>query len=186
VIWPQEKPQLYHEGRPPVQALLLYGNPGTAKTKLVEIAASLSQSTFFNVHGSDIKSKWIGQSEKFVRLLFARAGQHKFSIIFIDEIDGLLCSKSKHDASGTGGIINEFLVHLNGKYSPAENRVLLIGATNYPNRIEPAICRRFQKIIRVYLPSLTERSLLFKMFLESVSNNLYQRDFETLACMSDG
>jgi SpoVK/Ycf46/Vps4 family AAA+-type ATPase len=186
IVWPSKIPNFFTVTRPPAQAVLLYGPPGTAKTKMVNSFAGMSSATLFEVQGSDVKSKWIGQSDKFVKFLFLRANMEKFSIIFIDEIDHLLPSRIETDVAGCSGITNQFLVELNGKYNPERNRVVLIGATNFPNRIDAAISRRFQKIVRLQMPSVMEREIMFRNCLSTELNNLTDFNFKQLAERSDG
>lgn len=101
VVWPLLRPDIFTGLRQPPRAILLFGPPGTGKTLIGKCIASQSKSTFFSISASSLTSKWIGDGEKMVRALFAVASVHQPAVVFIDEIDSLLCQRSEteHESS---------------------------------------------------------------------------------------
>jgi vacuolar protein-sorting-associated protein 4 len=177
----------YYEGKiSPPQGVLLYGPPGVGKTKLAEIAASTSNSQLVEIRGSDVRSKYYGESEKFIRVLFRRILELKRAVIFMDEIDGLLPRKGESNSKLGDGIVNEFLVQLQGNPSLTQHRFVLIGATNYPQYIDIAIMRRFQKLVRLSLPDVADRIKLFKTRLQPVNPPFGDVDYRRFATMTEG
>lgn len=101
VVWPILRPDIFTGLRRPPRGVLLFGPPGTGKTLIGKCIASQSDSTFFSISASSLTSKWIGEGEKMVRALFAVAAALQPSVVFIDEVDSLLCqrSESEHESS---------------------------------------------------------------------------------------
>ena len=117
--------------------------------------ASSSGATFFSISASSLMSKWIGESEKLVRTMFAVAGHKEPSVVFIDEVDSLLSQRSSDENEASRRLKTEFLVQLEGVGSgDASNRerVLVVGATNRPQELDEAARRRFVKRFYVPLP----------------------------------
>ena len=129
--------------RKPWKGILLYGPPGTGKTFIAKACASeMDGCTFFSVSSSDIMSKYVGESEKIVKCLFQMARKEKSSIIFIDEVDSMAGNRSDGENESSRRVKTEFLVQMEG-VSNQENRLLVLGATNLPWELDPAIRRRF-------------------------------------------
>jgi len=167
----------------PPQGILLYGPPGVAKTKLVETAAYVSKATFFKIRGSDVKSRWLGTSEKFVKCLFAKVKKFRKSIVFLDEMEGILLNRQ--DTKAGHGIVQEFLAEMDGgKFE--ESWFVVIGATNHPNFIDGAIRRRFERHVRLSMPNFQERKEMFNMFLKVCNHQIKQEDFSKLALLTEG
>jgi len=143
IVWPMLRPDIFTGLRSPPKGILLFGPPGTGKTLIGKAIASESNSTFFSISASSLTSKWVGESEKMVRTLFVVAKVKQPSVIFIDEIDSLLCARSEKDDDSTRRIKTEFLVQLDGAKSINDERVLIIGATNRPEELDEAVKRRF-------------------------------------------
>merc|ERR1719394_162221 len=142
VVLPLKRPDLFFGLRGPPKGLLLFGPPGTGKTLIGKCIASRSGSTFFSISASSLTSKWVGEGEKMVRALFAVAKVHQPSVVFIDEIDSLLTSRSEGEHESSRKIKTEFLVQLDGANTVGEERVLVVGATNRPQELDEAARRR--------------------------------------------
>ncbi|MFA5953099.1 MAG: CDC48 family AAA ATPase [Candidatus Pacearchaeota archaeon] len=155
VEWPLKYPESFKRmGIRPARGILLYGPPGTGKTLLAKAVAKESESNFIQVKGPSLLSMWVGKSEEGVRKIFERARQVAPCIIFFDELDSL-AGKRGQDIGGTRvteRVLNQLLAEMDGLEDL--NDVLIIGATNRPDMIDPAILRpgRFDKILLVSAP----------------------------------
>ncbi|KAK9059314.1 hypothetical protein SSX86_021933 [Deinandra increscens subsp. villosa] len=185
VMLPLRRPDLFVGGLlKPCRGILLFGPPGTGKTMLAKAIANEAGASFINVSMSTITSKWFGEDEKNVRALFTLAAKVSPTIIFVDEVDSMLGSRSKggeHEAMRK--IKNEFMTHWDGLLSTKQ--ILVLAATNRPFDLDEAIIRRFERRIMVGLPSVEQREMIMRTLLakESVVEGL---DFRELANMTDG
>jgi transitional endoplasmic reticulum ATPase len=137
-------------GVEPPTGLLLAGPPGTGKTTIAKVLAAQARASFYPVSGADVMSKWVGESERNIRQLFDRARENRPSIIFIDEIDAIAGRRGSievHDSQ-----INQLLSEIDG--IAGQRGVFLIGATNRPDQLDPAILRggRLSRTIVLGLP----------------------------------
>ena len=155
-----------------VSSILLFGPPGTGKTMLAKAVASKFETTFFNIRCSSLASKWRGESEKLIRVLFQLARHNAPATIFLDEADALLGergSAGEHEASRRCKA--ELLVQLDGLETENDGNILFLASTNLPWTIDSAIMRRFSKKILVDLPEEEERlSILRSCLLTTVTS----------------
>jgi SpoVK/Ycf46/Vps4 family AAA+-type ATPase len=110
---------------------------------LARAIATECEATFFNISASSLVSKWHGEGEKLVRALFAAARYLQPSIIFVDEIDSILTTRSSKEHDAVRRMKTEFLVQMDGVTCQDDDRVILMGATNIPYELDEAILRRF-------------------------------------------
>ncbi|XP_040994661.1 cell division control protein 48 homolog C-like [Juglans microcarpa x Juglans regia] len=142
--------------------LLLYGPPGCGKTLIAKAVANEAGANFIHIKGPELLNKYVGESELAVRTLFSRARTCSPCILFFDEVDALTTKRGKEGGWVVERLLNQLLIELDG----AEQRrgVFVIGATNRPEVMDPAVLRpgRFGKLLYVPLPSLDERGLILK------------------------
>lgn len=159
-----EKPDLARElGVQPPTGILLKGPPGTGKTTIARVLANEARCNFFAITPAEINQMYVGESEKRVRDLFARARANPPAIIFIDEIDALLPVRQGGVAIHSDKVVNQFLQEMDGL--TVNNRVFVIGATNRPDMIDPALRRggRLSREIEIPLPDAAARRQLFAL-----------------------
>jgi len=153
------------------KGILLYGPPGTGKTLLAKAVANESQANFITAKGSDLLSKWYGESEQRIAEVFRRARQVAPAVIFLDELDAL--APRRGTAIGephvTERIVNQMLAELDGLEEL--KGVVVIGATNRPDIIDPALLRpgRFDELIYVPLPDEKARLAIFKVHTKEMA-----------------
>jgi transitional endoplasmic reticulum ATPase len=169
VEWPIKYPHIFeHMGIRPPKGILLYGPPGCGKTLLAKAAATESGANFIAVKGPEILSKWVGESEKAIREIFKRARKAAPAIIFFDEIDAIAPVRG-HDVSGvTDRIVNQMLTEMDG--IEALRGVVVIGATNRPDLLDPALLRpgRFDRVIYVPPPDTKARYEILKIHTRKI------------------
>ena len=198
VLLPLIIPDYFKGIRRPWRGVLLYGPPGTGKTMLAKALATQGKTTFFNVHSSSFASKWRGESEKLVRILFEMARFYAPTTIFIDEVDSL-CSKRGEGNEGDGSrrVKAELLVQMEGvnsttsaganEKSEEDKRklVTVMAATNRPWDLDDALRRRFEKRVYIPLPNEKGRMQLFNLNLKKieVDKNI---NYDKLVKLTDG
>uniref|UniRef100_A0A7N8YDG4 Fidgetin-like protein 1 n=1 Tax=Mastacembelus armatus TaxID=205130 RepID=A0A7N8YDG4_9TELE len=186
VILPALRPELFTGLRAPARGLLLFGPPGNGKTMLAKAVAAESNATFFNISAASLTSKYVGEGEKLVRALFAVARELQPSVIFIDEVDSLLCERREGEHDASRRLKTEFLVEFDGVQSGGDDRVLVMGATNRPQELDEAVLRRFAKRVYVTLPDEKTRFTLLKNLLGKHGNPLSKSELSYLAKATAG
>ncbi|MEM0471218.1 MAG: AAA family ATPase, partial [Candidatus Anstonellales archaeon] len=156
-------------GLTPIRGVLLYGPPGTGKTLLAKAAATEANANFIVINGPEVFSKWVGESEKNVREVFKKARQTAPCIIFIDEIDAIASTRSSDEAESVERkVVNALLTEMDGIKN--NRRILIIGATNRIDIIDPALLRpgRFDRKIEIGIPNREERLEILKIHTQKM------------------
>jgi transitional endoplasmic reticulum ATPase len=165
VEWPLKYPETFKRmGIRPSRGILLYGPPGTGKTLLAKAVAKESEANFIQVKGPSLLSMWVGKSEEGMRKVFERARQVSPCVIFFDEIDALAGKRGVEvGAKVTERVLNQMLAEMDGLEDLTD--VLIIGATNRPDMLDPALLRpgRFDKILLVSAPEEPGRLQILKI-----------------------
>nr|QNO54434.1 VCP-like ATPase [Methanosarcinales archaeon ANME-1 ERB7] len=186
---PLKRPEVFEKmGIRPVKGILMYGPPGTGKTLLAKAVATESESNFILISGAQVLSKYVGESEKAVREMFRKARMAAPCILFIDEIDAIAPTRTGSGEAGnmvTGRIVDTLLTELDGLRSL--KNVVVIGATNRPDILDPALMRggRFDRMLEVPPPDERARLQIFRIHTKKMP---LDRDVSLpdLAKLSDG
>jgi transitional endoplasmic reticulum ATPase len=165
IEWPlKHKEALEYVDVAAPKGILLYGPPGTGKTLIAKAIAKMTESNFISVKGPELLSKWVGESEKGVREIFRKARQAAPCIIFFDEIDSLIPTRSGMDSSHVSeNVVSQILTEIDGLEEL--NDVVVIGATNRLDMVDSALLRpgRFDRIIEVPKPDVKGRRHIFEI-----------------------
>jgi len=169
-------------GVDPPTGLLLAGPPGTGKTTVAKVLAAQARSSFYPISGADVISKWVGESEGNIRRLFERARENRPSIIFIDEIDAIAGRRGQvevHDSH-----VNQLLAEIDGV--SGQRGVFIVGATNRPDQIDPAMLRggRLSRTIVLGLPDEEGRLAMLRLHTQRMPT--VGVDLERLARDTEG
>uniref|UniRef100_A0A7N0TVY8 AAA+ ATPase domain-containing protein n=1 Tax=Kalanchoe fedtschenkoi TaxID=63787 RepID=A0A7N0TVY8_KALFE len=172
VLWPQKHQDAFvRVGTQPPTGILLFGPPGCSKTLLARAVASEAGLNFLAVKGPELFSKWVGESEKAVKSLFAKARANAPAIIFFDEIDGLAVIRGKESdgVSVSDRVMSQLLIELDGLHERVN--VTVIAATNRPDKIDSALLRpgRFDRLLYVGPPNEADREAIFRIHMRKTS-----------------
>jgi len=168
---PLKHPKTFERiGIDPPKGILLYGPPGCGKTLLAKAIANESEANFISIKGPELLSKWVGESEKAVRKVFRKARQVAPAIIFIDEIDSLFPRRGTGyaDSGVTERVVSQMLTEMDGIQSLKD--VVVIGATNRPDLIDPALLRpgRLERLVYVPPPDKYGRLRILKVLTKKM------------------
>ncbi|NPE26900.1 CDC48 family AAA ATPase [Methanococcoides sp. SA1] len=172
VEWPLKFPDSFSRmGISPPKGVLLYGPPGTGKTLLAKAVANESEANFIQIKGPSLLSMWVGKSEEGVRKIFERARQVSPCVIFFDEIDSLAGKRGGSMSGGskvTENVLNQLLAEMDGIEDLTN--VIVVGATNRPDILDPALMRpgRFDRIVYVPVPESEGRLEILKIHTEKM------------------
>ncbi len=171
IEWPMKHKKLFENvGITAPRGVLLYGPPGTGKTLLAKAVATETNANFISIKGPEIFSKWVGESEKRIRDIFKKARQLAPSIVFIDEIDSITSGRTGFETSeAKNTVIAQLLTEIDGISNLKD--IIVIGATNRPDLIDPAFLRpgRFEKLLLVPLPEEFTREKIFEVYIGKMS-----------------
>lgn len=183
---PLKHPEIFARlGIEPPKGVLLFGPPGTGKTLLAKAVATESEANFILLNGPEIMSKFYGESEKRIRDLFDQAEKSAPSIIFIDEIDAIAPKREESFGEVERRVVSQLLTCMDGLKS--RGRVVVIGATNMPNSIDPALRRpgRFDREISIGVPDKKGRLAILKIHTRNMPLTK-DVDLDNLASISHG
>jgi transitional endoplasmic reticulum ATPase len=168
MIYPFQHPELAAKFEiRPGGGVLMYGPPGTGKTMLAKATAGEIDATFFRISPADVLSKWVGEAEQNIKKLFDAAAAEERSIIFIDEIEALVPARRDEGSSVMQRVVPQILQGVEGFDRKAGRPILLMGATNVPWQLDPAILRpgRFDEKVYIPLPDLPARRKMLDIYL---------------------
>ena len=186
---PLTEPELFERvGIEPPKGILLYGPPGTGKTLLAKAVANETNATFIKIVASEFVKKYIGEGARLVREVFELAKEKAPAIIFIDELDAVAAKRLKSSTSGDREVqrtLMQLLAELDGFESRGD--IGIIGATNRPDILDPALLRpgRFDRFIEVPLPNEEGRREILKIHTKNMSFE-EEADVDLLADLTDG
>jgi transitional endoplasmic reticulum ATPase len=169
VEWPLSSPEKFDRmGIEPPKGVLLYGPPGTGKTLMAKAVANETNANFISVRGPQLLSKWVGESEKAIRQTFRKARQVAPTVIFFDELDSLAPSRGNEVGNNVSErVVNQLLTELDGLEEMGN--VMVIGATNRPDMIDPALLRsgRFDRLVFIGEPEQEGREQILKIHTQN-------------------
>jgi len=188
IEWPIKYPEKFEKlGIKPPRGILLYGPPGCGKTLLAKAIATEAEANFVSIKGPEIYSKWVGESEKAIREVFRKAKQAAPCVVFLDEVETIIPRKDLvDDSSGVAHrVASQLLAEMDGIEELHD--VLIVGATNRPDLMDPAILRpgRFDRLIYVPPPDEKSRLHILKIYVRKMPL-AEDVNLENLASMTEG
>jgi transitional endoplasmic reticulum ATPase len=165
IEWPLSHPERFRDmGIQPPKGVLLYGPPGTGKTLIAKAVATETNANFISIRGSQLLSKWMGESEKAIREVFKKARQVAPCVVFFDELDAIAPTRGTDGSSkAMERVVNQLLIELDGLEVLKD--VVVVAATNRPDLIDPALIRsgRFDRAVFIGPPSRNGREEVLKI-----------------------
>ncbi|EME28831.1 AAA-type ATPase [Galdieria sulphuraria] len=201
VEWPKKYAHYFRRfGISPIKGILLYGPPGCSKTLMAKALANETNCHFLSVKGPELFQKWVGESEKAVRNLFRKAKSVAPCIIFFDEIDALASRRQEEQNSSHAEqrVLAQLLTEMDGIASSGlmsrvdeemeESWIFVLGATNRPDLLDPALIRpgRFDRLVYVGLPDSEAREQILKIHCRSIPLNDSSMDWKSLVELTQG
>jgi len=183
VTLPLEKPECFIRlGVRPPRGVLLYGPPGCSKTLMAKAVATESKMNFIAVKGPELFSKYVGESEKAIASVFRKARAASPSIIFFDEIDAMATKRGSSGDTGshvTDRVLTQLLTEMDGVTTRFDQSVVVIGATNRPDLLDPALMRpgRFDRLVYVSLPNPEARKEIFRVHMAKMKFETIDIDY---------
>jgi len=169
ILIPLTRPDLFRGNAllTPPRGILLYGPPGTGKTSLAKALAKQGSVSFMCVSPSSLLSKWVGDTQHLTRAIFSLAARIEPCLIFLDEIDALFRERSAGDHEVYRDMKAEFMQLWDGLFTTNDCRIIVVGCTNRPWDVDPAIQRRLPRSIKVDLPNVSQRVKILQTILRS-------------------
>jgi transitional endoplasmic reticulum ATPase len=186
VEWPLKYPESFERlGIRPPHGILLYGPPGTGKTLLARAVANESGANFISIKGPELRSKWVGESERMVRDLFKRAKQVAPCIIFFDEVDALAPKRGGgYGEHETETIVSQLLTEISGLEEL--HGIVVIAASNRPDIIDPALLRPGRIDRQILVPAPDKKTRLEILKIHTRNMPLKDVDLKEIAERSEG
>ncbi len=189
IEWPLKYPNSFTRiGIRPPKGVLLYGPPGTGKTLLAKAVAKESDANFIQIKGPSLLSMWVGKSEEGIRKMFEKARQVSPCVIFFDEIDSIAGRRANIESGSraTENVLNQLLAEMDGIEDLSN--VVVIGATNRPDILDPAILRpgRFDRIVYVSIPKEDGRLQIFEIHTKNMPIKEKENVIKKLAKETEG
>ncbi|XP_026322758.1 ATPase family AAA domain-containing protein 1-B-like [Hyposmocoma kahamanoa] len=187
VILPIQKRKLFADSRltQPPKGVLLHGPPGCGKTLIAKATAKEANMSFINLDVSLLTDKWYGETQKLAAAVFSLAVKLQPCIVFIDEIESFLRTRTQHDHEATAMMKTQFMSLWDGLITDPTCTVIIMGATNRPQDLDKAIQRRMPSTFHVPMPNAAQRERILQLILkaEPIANDI---DFGRLAMATEG
>jgi len=186
VILPLKSPEIFYnsELHQAPKGVLLHGPPGCGKTMLAKATAKEAGARFINLEVPALTDKWYGESQKLAAAVFTLAVKVQPCIIFIDEIDSFLRSRSSQDHEATAMMKAQFMMLWDGISSSKRCSVVVMGATNRPQDVDKAILRRMPAMFQIGLPKKDKRQSILELVLQN--ERMDDVDIELIAEQTEG
>ena len=184
-MYPLLNPKLFVKSTP-LRSILLYGAPGNGKTMWAQAIASEIKWTFINIQTSVVMSKMYGESEKIMQSIFHFAIENEPWVLFFDEIDAILANRSSKLDETTKRLVSIFLQNVEGVIDVKKRDILIIGATNLLESMDPAVLRRFESRIEIKAPTKKAINDIISMHMSNVNADISNEEFYEILDLFEG